>query len=186
MSCFVQLLIEVCGVSQYLDFKRFTLLVIDDDKSLLKFFKIHLGSQFSSVIVLNSPLEAEGVVRAHEVDIVLSDYEMPHFNGYELFQQIRACDPRIPFVLVTGADLGSSDEQTISSQVDGFLRKPFEVSDLSRVLDVCVDIRRQHLRDQAQKHQQNLSLKVKQHHSQNQKLRARRRLAQNTKKSVGT
>ena len=146
---------------EYLDYKRLTLLVVDDDKSLLKFFKIHLGSQFSSVIVLNKPEDIQPVINSHTVDLVLTDYEMPQMNGLDVCELIKSHSSYIPVVLVTGAELDAPFEDEIKSAVDGFLRKPFDISELSEVLAHCVAMRRQYLKS-AHNNLVKLSLRNKQ------------------------
>lgn len=145
-------------MSGYFDYKRLTLLVLDDDPSLLKFFKIHLGSQFSSVIVLNNPQDAAAVIDSHTVDIVLTDYEMPGLNGLDICQLVRAKSPAIPVLMVTGAELDAAYEDALKEEVDGFLRKPFDISELAEALEVCVAARRQALK---MEHQQLVRLSLR-------------------------
>lgn len=126
-----------------------TLLVLDDERSLLKFFKIHLGSLFSSVIVISDPKDALDVIKSHPTDIVLSDYEMPAISGVEVLKTIRAYDPTIPLILISGASLPAALEEQIVNDFDGYLRKPFDISALSELLSQGVALRKK-LRDEAE------------------------------------
>ena len=60
------------------------ILVVDDDSTLLKFFKIHLNKYFSKVIVVDSPVKAIEIIKDQEIDLVISDYKMPKSNGVQL------------------------------------------------------------------------------------------------------
>jgi CheY-like chemotaxis protein len=106
------------------------ILVVDDDNTLLKFFKIHLNKFFSKVIVVKNAKEAIDTLREKEIDLVLSDIRMPRMDGLQLMKRIRRHDPTIPVLLVSGALLTESQEQIAEVDADGYLRKPFNVDDL--------------------------------------------------------
>ena len=131
----------------YADYKSMTLLVLDDERSLLKFFKIHLGSLFSSVIVISDPKDAMDVIKSHPTDIVLSDYEMPDMSGVEVLKTIRAYDPTIPLILISGASLPATLEDQIACEFDGYLRKPFDISALSELLSQGVALRKKYRKE---------------------------------------
>ncbi|RAI32847.1 hypothetical protein CH338_23500 [Rhodoplanes elegans] len=70
--------------------------------------------------------------RAHGVDLVLSDILMPGgMSGVDLTRELRALDPGLPVVLMTGF----SDRAGEVAR-DGFpvLRKPFDIGQLEREL----------------------------------------------------
>lgn len=110
-------------------------LVVDDDNTLLKFFKIHLNKFFSKVIVVKNAKEAIEMLREKEIDLVLSDIRMPRMDGLQLMKRIRRHDPTIPVLLVSGALLTESQEELADGEADGYLRKPFNVDDLHAFID---------------------------------------------------
>ena len=117
------------------------ILVVDDDKTLLKFFKIHLNKFFSRVIVVKNAKEAVEMLKDKEVDLVISDIRMPRTDGIQLMKKVRNFDSSIPVMLISGAML--TDEQTaITEEVaDGFLRKPFSVDELHGLIDFGMAMR---------------------------------------------
>ena len=46
--------------------------------------------------------EALEYIEAHDVDCVVSDYEMPGRNGIEFLEAVREADPELPFILLPG------------------------------------------------------------------------------------
>lgn len=110
-------------------------LVVDDDNTLLKFFKIHLNKFFSKVIVVKNAKEAIDMLREKEIDLVLSDIRMPRMDGLQLMKRIRRHDPTIPVLLVSGALLTEGQEEIAEDEADGYLRKPFNVDDLHDFID---------------------------------------------------
>ena len=111
------------------------ILVVDDDDTLLKFFKIHLNKFFSRVVVVRNAKEAIAALKEKEIDLVLSDIRMPRMDGIQFMKKVRAYDPTIPVYLVSGALLSEDQSETIDEQADGFLRKPFTIDELHAFID---------------------------------------------------
>jgi DNA-binding LytR/AlgR family response regulator len=66
----------------------------------------------------------------HKFDLVVSDIVMPgNTDGIGLARVIRARDPDLPVLLVTGFSQAAAD---VSSEFT-VIRKPFQLADLSRV-----------------------------------------------------
>ena len=82
--------------------KEPNILVVDDDSTLLKFFKIHLNKFFSKVIVVDSP-KAVDLVKEGGIDLVISDYKMPKATGVQLAKKIKNIDASIPVFMISGA-----------------------------------------------------------------------------------
>jgi len=106
------------------------ILVVDDDNTLLKFFKIHLNKFFSKVIVVQNGKEAMDTIKEKQIDLVISDVRMPKVDGGELLAKVRTYDPLIPVLLISGATL-TDEQQKACQDADGFLAKPFGVDDLN-------------------------------------------------------
>ena len=116
-------------------------LVVDDDDSLLKFFKIHLNKFFSRVIVVDSAKDAIVQLKTKDIDLVMTDVRMPKVDGLELMAKIRRLNPTIPVLLVSGAMLDEEQTKACMEEADGFLRKPFAFDDLQNFLDRGMKLR---------------------------------------------
>jgi CheY-like chemotaxis protein len=117
------------------------ILVVDDDNTLLKFFKIHLNKFFSRVIVVKNAKEAIDTLREKEIDLVLSDIRMPRMDGFQLMKRVRKHDPSIPMLLISGALLDDDQTKAADEDADGYLRKPFTVDDLHAFIDQGMQLR---------------------------------------------
>ena len=122
------------------------ILVVDDDNTLLKFFKIHLNKFFSKVIVVKNAKEAIETLRDKEIDLVLSDIRMPRMDGLQLMKRIRKHDPAIPVMIVSGAMLDEDQIKIAEEDADGYLRKPFELDDLHAFIDMGMEMRERYKR----------------------------------------
>ena len=117
------------------------ILVVDDDNTLLKFFKIHLNKFFSRVIVVKNAKEAIDTLREKEIDLVLSDIRMPRMDGLQLMKRVRKHDPAIPVLMISGALLTEEQSKAADEDADGYLRKPFSVDDLHAFIDQGMQLR---------------------------------------------
>lgn len=86
-----------------------------------------------------SALEA---LEQDDFDVVVLDVRMPGLDGVEVFERIRARDPGLPVIMLTGH--GSLDQacETSRSGVFDYLAKPCDVSDLAAVVHRAVGGRR--------------------------------------------
>lgn len=116
------------------------ILIVDDDSTLLKFFKIHLNKFFSRVVVVESGKAALESMKDRPTDLVLTDVRMPKIDGLELLAKIRKQHPDIPVLLISGEPM-SEDQQKLVATADGFLTKPFSVDDLNQYIATGVDLR---------------------------------------------
>lgn len=115
-------------------------LIVDDDSTLLKFFKIHLNKFFSRVVVVENAKAALDTMKEREIDLVLTDVRMPKIDGLELMQKIRKQYPSVPILLISGEPM--SDEQSeIVKTADGFLAKPFGIDELNNYICSGIDLR---------------------------------------------
>ncbi|MFN3701085.1 MAG: response regulator [Alphaproteobacteria bacterium] len=72
------------------------------------------------------------------VDVVVCDWNMPNMSGVELLRQLRTVNTDTPFLMVTGrADMASVMEAK-SSGVNGYIRKPFSLSQLEAKLTILM------------------------------------------------
>ena len=117
------------------------ILVVDDDSTLLKFFKIHLNKFFSKVIVVKNAKEAIETLREKEVDLVLTDIRMPRMDGLQLMKRVRKHDASIPVLIISGAMLSKEQAEAADQDSDGYLRKPFSVDDLHDFIDQGMNLR---------------------------------------------
>ena len=117
------------------------ILVVDDDDTLLKFFKIHLNKFFSKVVVVQSAKEAVATLKEKEIDFVISDIKMSKTDGLQLLKKVRNFDPSIPVFLISGALLDSNELANIDTKADGFLRKPFTIEELHQLIDKGIKYR---------------------------------------------
>ncbi len=78
-----------------------------------------------------------------EVQLIVSDWEMPELNGLDFLQKIKS-DPvleKIPFLMITSQDSMERMKvmQAARSQVDQYLLKPFKAKEIKNRIDSILD-----------------------------------------------
>lgn len=116
------------------------ILIVDDDDTLLKFFKIHLNKFFSRVIVVENAKDAMESIREKDIDMLLTDVRMPKVDGLQLLQKVRKNHPDLPILLISGEPM-SQEQQDAIETADGFLSKPFSIDQLNEFIHRGIDLR---------------------------------------------
>jgi two-component system chemotaxis sensor kinase CheA len=109
--------------------RRATVLVVDDsittrtlEKNILEAagYQVHLATDGSEAL-----RRLEQLLESGSCDLILSDVDMPHLNGFELTTRVRA-DARLqhmPVVLVTSLDTTEDHERGIAAGADAYIIK---------------------------------------------------------------
>ena len=108
-----------------------TVLVVDDDPSVLTIASKRLQAEGVRTLTANDGADGLRMVKEHRPDVVVLDLMMPGMHGYTLIQKIRN-DPDLTHVriLVTSSKTYSSDiERTRRLGADRYLSKPYDLQE---------------------------------------------------------
>lgn len=111
-----------------------TLLVIEDDQTLLEGLQIFLEMEGFQTLTASNGAVGLALARKHHPDLVLTNYQMPGADGLEVIRGLRG-DPslnRTPIIFITANHRLSVREQAVKGGADAFLRKPFSTNDLMK------------------------------------------------------
>ncbi len=74
-----------------------------------------------------SGTEGLDLLKSKQVDLILSDINMPSMDGLEFLRQIRAQNlaPGVPVVMITTESSEEHVKQAIQAGAQGYIRKPF-------------------------------------------------------------
>jgi PAS domain S-box-containing protein len=117
------------------------ILVIDDEPPVCEIAQDLLTSLGYTVYIAHNGQEGVEFYRTRRasVDLILLDINMPVMSGTEAFEHLRAINPHIRVLIVTGYGRGAADTPRFSSEVNGFVQKPFQIETLAfkvrKVLD---------------------------------------------------
>jgi len=94
-------------------------------------FMEHLGFE---PITAHDGDEGIVAVREHHPRLVVSDIHMPNRNGLLLLQDIKAMNPDLPVILITGYINYKSDMNSVSVEPDAFMEKPFTLEQMREIV----------------------------------------------------
>jgi len=105
-------------------------LIVDDSSVMRKIVERALrqaGLDAMVVYEAGSGTEAIDLLRAQEVDLILSDINMPSMDGLEFLRQMRAQNlaQGVPVVMITTESSEEHVKQAIQAGARGYIRKPF-------------------------------------------------------------
>ncbi|MFZ3070120.1 MAG: response regulator transcription factor [Anaerolineaceae bacterium] len=107
-----------------------TVLIVDDDKKLLKMLQRTLVYENLDVLTATNGLEALQLVEEQQPDLMIVDWMMPEMNGLTLIQQLREADNRMPILMLTARDAVENRVDGLESGADDYLVKPFAPAEL--------------------------------------------------------
>ena len=116
--------------------RKKTILVVDDDPDFIMVIKGWLKYNYK-VEGARSGEEALSALDLVMPDLILLDYEMPEFDGYQVFDRIRK-DPytyRIPVIFLTGNNDRDTVMRILKKKPDGYLLKTTHKDELLDTLD---------------------------------------------------
>lgn len=116
------------------------MLVVDDNKVIRQLIRVNLELEGLEVVTAADGAECLDVVHQVRPDVVTLDVVMPRLDGLRTAARLRA-DPRtrnLPLAIVS-ACTQYEVESGLDVGVDAFLAKPFEPSELVRLVKQLVE-----------------------------------------------
>jgi CheY-like chemotaxis protein len=118
-----------------------TILLLDDEKSVLFALKLLLEALKFGVIDFSVPHEAVEFLRTLDSssadgrpDLFICDLKMPKMNGLEVLEASRRLAPALPFVLMSAHANQDEVDKAISLGASSFLAKPFSPAQLEELV----------------------------------------------------
>jgi len=105
-------------------------LIVDDSSVMRKIVERSLRQAGLLTLVVfeaGSGIDGLEVLKTQQVDLILSDINMPSMDGLEFLRQLRAQDlaPGVPVVMITTESSEEHVKQAILAGAQGYIRKPF-------------------------------------------------------------
>ncbi|MDX3324596.1 MULTISPECIES: response regulator [Streptomyces] len=115
-------------------------LVVDDNKVIRQLIRVNLELEGFEVVTAADGVECLDLVHEVRPDVITLDVVMPRLDGVQTAARLRA-DPRtghLPVAVISACTPYEVDSGSAAG-VDAFLAKPFEPSELVRMVRRLVD-----------------------------------------------
>ncbi len=110
--------------------KQITIAVIDDDVSILVLLEAYLDDQYRVLKFESGQAAIDGLL-GKQVDLVISDLNMPELDGLQLRKALQGDLGNIPFIFLTG----ENSENLHRLAIDDVLHKPVKKQDLTQSIE---------------------------------------------------
>lgn len=119
------------------------ILVVDDEAGMLRSVERVLGRDYN-VAGVRSPREAMGLAGNFKPDLAILDIQMPEMDGFQLMETLRALDPELDVIFMTGSvhEIDAKLIKAIRRDAFYFLQKPFDRGVLLTLVERCLELKR--------------------------------------------
>ncbi len=118
-----------------------TILVVEDEASLLEIAQTTLTEKGYTVLTARTPGEAIALAGSHpgEIHLLLTDVVLPEMNGRELQERLRPLRPAMKTVFMSGYTANVIAHRGVLDEGIDFLQKPFSVKALTGKVREALD-----------------------------------------------
>ncbi len=110
-----------------------TVLVVEDELSLLMIAKMMLEKMGYRVLIAGTPSEAIGLAEKHatEIQLLITDVVMPGMNGRDLAERLHSLYPNLKTLFASGYTANVIGHRGVLDEGVSFIQKPFSMKDLA-------------------------------------------------------
>ena len=108
---------------------RDRILIIEDDRSIRKFFRTILEANRYDVISADTGEEGYSLITSQCPDLVILDLGLPDMDGLDILRQLRSWST-LPVVVVSARSHEQDKVSALDLGADDYLTKPFEPKEL--------------------------------------------------------
>jgi len=109
---------------------RQKILLLDDEKSLIKWLSYALEQKGYEVFSTTEPSSALNRIREERYDCIISDIRMPQMDGFEFLKRVRKMYPDVPVIFITAYGSMESAINALRDRASDYILKPFAIDEL--------------------------------------------------------
>ena len=105
-----------------------------------KHSRMMLAEAGYAAVTVSDPASALAIFRQQQPDAVVTDIVMPECDGFELIREMRALDPKVKIIAISGGAMISTDYYLRTAKSLGAsatLAKPFGMAELVAAVRGC-------------------------------------------------
>ncbi len=106
------------------------ILLVEDEEHLLKTILLNLELEGYEVVTATDGIDALKKFRATTVDLVILDVMLPELNGFDVCEEIRKENTRVPVLFLTAKGTSADKVKGLKLGADDYLTKPFNLEEL--------------------------------------------------------
>lgn len=107
-----------------------TILIVDDEPNYRLILSEIAKEEGYEVLTAESAEKAMPIVRATDLDLVITDMRMPGMDGMEFLKEIKIFDPELPVIMITAFGEVEKAVKAMQTGAFNYLTKPFNNEEL--------------------------------------------------------
>lgn len=114
--------------------KKKSILIIDDDKSILRILTRILQKNGYNTDTAETGREAEERIASQSYDLALIDVKLPDTDGIDLLRKIHEAKPKMIKIVITGFASLENGIKALNGGADAYLVKPVKTEELLKIV----------------------------------------------------
>ncbi len=117
------------------------ILIVDDNQEILVMLQTLLQRKKYHTDIASNGIQALEKIKAapENIDLIISDINMPGMNGLELIQAIHNVDPNLVVILLTGFATVTNSMTALKAGAFRIIKKPFELDEMLNAVESGVE-----------------------------------------------
>jgi len=120
---------------------QYNILVVDDEESIREFFEIMLKREGYHVLTASNGLQALDVLKKTQVDLIISDIQMPELSGMELLTKVKEMDPEMVVLMITAFGSTETAVEAMKLGAYDYIQKPFKIDEVKIIISQALEKR---------------------------------------------
>ncbi len=120
------------------------ILLVDDQRDILRLLHSTLDTLGHKLDIHEVPSGEEALldVSRHQVDLLVSDYKLPGMTGVELMGKVRAKNPELKSILITGMTDKKTRDEMLAAGAMALFDKPVPLADFLDAVERALGLKR--------------------------------------------
>ena len=114
------------------------ILIADDELNIRKVLSATLKKEGYEVVIASNGEDAIALLGNEIIHVIVTDLKMPKADGLEVLGFAKRNHPDTPVILITAHGTVDNAVQALKNGAFDYITKPFEKSDLIRIIDKAV------------------------------------------------
>lgn len=121
-----------------------TVLLVDDQRDIIRLLHSTLDTLGHELYIVEAPSGEEALLEASRtvIDLLVADYRLPGITGLELMQKIRARNPDVKVILITGMTDRKARDEMLNAGALAIFDKPIPLADFLDAVERGLGLKR--------------------------------------------
>ncbi len=118
---------------------KFSILIVDDEKVLLDSLARYLSDEYVIYTASNGNDAVQKLYENSDIELILSDVEMPEMDGIELLDKVNTSCKNIPFIFITGSLIVKKAVDAMRKGAYDYQTKPVDLDRLGTAIKSAIE-----------------------------------------------